>query len=171
MMARIAYPYPLTSPASPRFPGRGGSAGLARRAGGHTALSPMPGQPFVQIDVTRESFGGNPAAVFLLPSGRDEGWMQRGDEFDLRWFTPTVEVELCGHATLASAHMLWESGVLPADTPARFQTRSGLLTARRQDERIWLELSARGRTLWIGLEGDRVQLGGHAVTVLRGELV
>ncbi len=119
----------------------------------------MPGQPFVQIDAfTRESFGGNPAAVFLLPSARDEGWMQRvagemnqadtaflvarDDEFDLRWFTPMVEVELCGHATLASAHMLWESGVLPSGTTARFRTRSGLLTARRHDDRIWLDLPA-----------------------------
>jgi PhzF family phenazine biosynthesis protein len=263
----------------------------------------MPGQPFVQIDAfTREAFGGNPAAVFLLPSARDEGWMQRvaremnqadtaflvrrDDEFDLRWFTPTVEVELCGHATLASAHMLWESGVLPSGTAARFRTRSGLLTARRRNDRVWLELPAasllpepavpgladalgaepigtwrtpfdilaelpdehtvgalrpdlslvaaietrgvivtarsdgagadfvsrffaprigipedpvtgsahcalgpfwggrlgrteltarqlspRGGTLWIRLEGERIHLGGHAVTVLRGELV
>jgi PhzF family phenazine biosynthesis protein len=263
----------------------------------------MPGQPFVQVDAfTRESFGGNPAAVFLLPAARDEGWMQRvaremnqadtaflvprDDEFDLRWFTPTVEVELCGHATLASAHMLWESGVLPSHATARFRTRSGLLTASRQDDRIWLDLPAaplraepapaelaevlgvvplatwrtpfdilaelpderavgalspdlsrlaaiptrgvivtapadgagadfvsrffaprigipedpvtgsahcalgpfwgerlgrtaltarqlspRGGTLWIRLDGDRVHLGGHAVTVLRGELV
>src|SRR5262245_25228404 len=119
----------------------------------------MPGQPFVQIDAfTRDAFGGNPAAVFLLPSARDEGWMQRvaremnqadtaflvqrDDEFDLRWFTPTVEVELCGHATLASAHMLWESGVLPWSATARFRTRSGVLTARRDDDRIWLDLPA-----------------------------
>ena len=119
----------------------------------------MAGQPFVQIDAfTRESFGGNPAAVFLLPSARDADWMQRvaremnqadtaflvrrEDEFDLRWFTPTVEVELCGHATLASAHMLWESGLLPSGATARFRTRSGLLTARRDDDRIWLDLPA-----------------------------
>ena len=66
----------------------------------------------------------------------------RDDEFDLRWFTPMVEVELCGHATLASAHMLWESGVLPSGATARFRTRSGLLTARRHDDRIWLDLPA-----------------------------
>src|SRR5262245_53848204 len=119
----------------------------------------MPGQSFVQVDAfTRESFGGNPAAVFLLPTARDEGWMQRvaremnqadtaflvprDDEFDLRWFTPTVEVELCGHATLASAHMLWESGVLPSHATARFRTKSGILTASRQDDRIWLDLPA-----------------------------
>jgi PhzF family phenazine biosynthesis protein len=119
----------------------------------------MPAQPFVQVDAfTRESFGGNPAAVFLLPAERDAGWMQRvagemnqadtaflvrrGDGFDLRWFTPMVEVDLCGHATLASAHMLWESGALASDEPARFQTRSGLLTARRDEGRIWLDLPA-----------------------------
>jgi PhzF family phenazine biosynthesis protein len=119
----------------------------------------MPAQPFVQVDAfTRESFGGNPAAVFLLPAERESGWMQRvaaemnqadtaflvrrDDEFDLRWFTPAVEVDLCGHATLASAHMLWESGALAPDVTARFRTRSGLLTARRDEERIWLDLPA-----------------------------
>ena len=210
----------------------------------------------------------------------------RDDEFDLRWFPPTVEVALCGHATLASAQMLWESGVLPSGATSRFRTRSGLLTARRRDDRIWLymtayalrpepavaglaealgaepigtwrtpfdilvelsdertvgalrpdlsrvatietrgvivtapsdgaeadfvsrffaprigipedpvtgsahcalgpfwggrlgrteltarQLSPRGGTLWLRLEGERVHLGGHAVTVLRGELI
>ena len=52
-------------------------------------------------------------------------------EFELRWFTPTVEIDLCGHATLASAHALWESGRLAPTETARFHTRSGLLTAVR----------------------------------------
>jgi PhzF family phenazine biosynthesis protein len=61
-----------------------------------------------------------------------------GDGFGLRWFTPTVEVDLCGHATLAAAHALWEECRLPPETPAGFHTRSGLLTARRHQG--WIEL-------------------------------
>jgi PhzF family phenazine biosynthesis protein len=64
--------------------------------------------------------------------------MRQADGFSLRWFTPAVEVELCGHATLASAHVLWEAGYLQADEQVRFHTLSGLLTARRQGE--WIEM-------------------------------
>ncbi|MBI5836420.1 MAG: PhzF family phenazine biosynthesis protein [Candidatus Eisenbacteria bacterium] len=111
--------------------------------------------PIHQVDAfTAEPFRGNPAAVCLLPAPRDEAWMQavaaemnlaetaflvrRADGFDLRWFTPEVEVDLCGHATLASAHMLWETGLLKPGEPARFHTRSGLLTAERRGEEIEL---------------------------------
>src|SRR5712692_517304 len=97
--------------------------------------------PIVQVDAfTSEPFAGNPAAVCILPEARASAWMQnvaremnlsetaflhqREDGFDLRWFTPTVEIDLCGHATLASAHVLWETGGLPANEPARFHTRS-----------------------------------------------
>ena len=59
-------------------------------------------------------------------------------DYDLRWFTPSVEVDLCGHATLASAHVLWEQGLLDRSNPARFHTRSGLLMARSRDG--WVEL-------------------------------
>jgi len=69
-------------------------------------------------DVAREMNLSETA--FLVP---------QSDGFGLRWFTPAVEIDLCGHATLASAHVLWEEGRLPASTQARFQTRSGLLTA------------------------------------------
>jgi PhzF family phenazine biosynthesis protein len=116
----------------------------------------MPRQTFVQIDAfTDQPFAGNPAAVCLLPSARSEEWMQLvaremnlaetaflvrdGDGFDLRWFTPLCEVDLCGHATLASAHALWEDGHLPAGEIARFHTRSGVLTAKQADGRIWLD--------------------------------
>ena len=113
------------------------------------------GLTIVQVDAfTDTPFAGNPAAVCLLPEPRDERWMQnvaqemnlsetaflhrREDGFDLRWFTPAVEVDLCGHATLASAHVLWEDGHLRPDEQARFFTKSGLLTARRDGE--WIEL-------------------------------
>jgi PhzF family phenazine biosynthesis protein len=89
-----------------------------------------------------------------LPQAADEAWMQdvanemnlsetaflveQEDGYNLRWFTPAVEVDLCGHATLASAHILWEQGFLPADTQARFFTRSGLLSALQKGS--WIEL-------------------------------
>jgi PhzF family phenazine biosynthesis protein len=112
----------------------------------------------IQIDAfTDQPFRGNPAAVCLLDRERDSRWMQhvaaemnlaetafllRGDDaWSLRWFTPTVEVDLCGHATLASAHALWEEKADDAAT-LRFQTRSGLLTASRLFEGNveWIEL-------------------------------
>ena len=67
--------------------------------------------------------------AFLVP---------RQDGFDLRWFTPITEVDLCGHATLASAHILWETERLPMNEPARFHTRSGMLTATRAGD--WIEM-------------------------------
>ena len=95
------------------------------------------------------------ATIFLLDKARNEEWMQsvaaemnlaetaftvpEGDDFHIRWFTPTVEVDLCGHATLASAHVLWEAKRIGADATARFHTRSGWLTARRQDGLIELD--------------------------------
>jgi PhzF family phenazine biosynthesis protein len=119
----------------------------------------MPHQPFTQVDAfTDRAFSGNPAAVCLLEADRDPEWMQlvaaemnlaetaflirRSDGFGLRWFTPTCEVDLCGHATLASAHALWEDGQLAADSTARFHTRSGVLTAERRDGAIWLDFPA-----------------------------
>ncbi|HYT03395.1 MAG TPA: PhzF family phenazine biosynthesis protein [Gemmatimonadales bacterium] len=109
----------------------------------------------VQVDAfTNRPFAGNPAAVCVLPSPRQDEWMQdvarelnlsetaflqaADDGYRLRWFTPAVEVALCGHATLASAHVLWEDGHLPAGQQARFYTKSGLLTAERIGD--WIEL-------------------------------
>lgn len=111
--------------------------------------------PFVQVDAfTAQPFAGNPAAVFIQERFPDDAWMQQvaremnlsetafvepgRDGFALRWFTPKREVELCGHATLASAHVLWEKGHLPPEQPARFHTLSGLLTASRKAE--WIEM-------------------------------
>ncbi len=112
-----------------------------------------------QVDAfTSEPFKGNPAAVCLLSEERSTDWMQhvaaemnlsetafvveRSDGFGLRWFTPTTEVPLCGHATLASAHTLWESDVLERQQPARFHTLSGLLMARLNNRRIEMDLPA-----------------------------
>lgn len=117
------------------------------------------GLQIYQVDAfTDKPFAGNPAAVCVLPDRRDETWMQnvaremnlsetaflREQEagFDLRWFTPAVEVDLCGHATLASAHVLWETGLLAPTEPARFHTRSGLLSAVRGEDGIEMDFPA-----------------------------
>jgi PhzF family phenazine biosynthesis protein len=111
--------------------------------------------PIVQVDAfTAKPFGGNPAAVCVLPAPADEKWMAlvamemnlsetaflcpNGDGYSLRWFTPTIEVDLCGHATLGSAHVLWTEGHLQSDQPARFHTKSGLLVCRRRGD--WIEM-------------------------------
>ncbi len=113
------------------------------------------GLRIVQVDAFADRpFAGNPAAVCVLPEPADAGWMQlvaremnlsetaflvkQADGYDLRWFTPAAEVELCGHATLASAHVLWEEAHLAPGEQARFHTLSGLLTAGRDGN--WIEM-------------------------------
>jgi PhzF family phenazine biosynthesis protein len=110
-----------------------------------------------QVDAFAEKiFSGNPAGVCILPTEMSEAWMQnvamemnlaetaflrRTDDgaFHLRWFTPEKEVDLCGHATLASAHILWQSGELSVEQEARFYTRSGILTARQHQDWIVMD--------------------------------
>jgi PhzF family phenazine biosynthesis protein len=116
--------------------------------------------PLYQADAfTDTPFAGNPAAVCLLPEPRTADWMQRvAGEMNLsetaflrpqpdgthrlRWFTPTHEVDLCGHATLASAHVLWTEGRVSAGAPIHFDTASGRLTTRRHDEWIRMDFPA-----------------------------
>ncbi len=117
-----------------------------------------------QVDAfTNEKFKGNPAAVCILPSEHnlDEQWMQNiaaemnlsetafvknakkgGDglaRFDLRWFTPKTEVDLCGHATLACAHILWQEDLLEKNQTAIFETRSGQLKVRLNDSHMTMD--------------------------------
>ena len=116
-------------------------------------------QTIYQVDAfTDEPFHGNPAGVCLLERSVDASFMQqvaaemnlsetaflleRSDGYGLRWFTPTVEVDLCGHATLASAHILWEVGAESPEETLRFHTRSGVLQAKRRAEGIELDLPA-----------------------------
>src|SRR5262249_16044308 len=111
--------------------------------------------PLLHVDAfPSRPFGGTPAAVCLLPSWREDAWLQavaremnlsetaflvkQADSFDLRWFTPKVEVDLCGHATLAPAHILWQQG-LATGKEIRFSTRSGILRALRQGREIELD--------------------------------
>jgi PhzF family phenazine biosynthesis protein len=115
--------------------------------------------PIWQVDAFADRpFRGNPAAVCLLEQERDPAWMQSvaaemnlsetafvrpiRDGFELRWFTPTIEVELCGHATLASAFTLWEANLAGAAEPIHFHTRSGVLTASRDGATILLDFPA-----------------------------
>jgi len=115
--------------------------------------------PFFGLDVfTSNRFGGNPAAVCLLDTVADSAWMQQvAAEFNqpataflwineslrqLRWFTPVQELPLCGHATLATAHALYETGRASPDDPIDFHTQSGVLTVWRRDRRVWLDLPA-----------------------------
>ncbi len=144
-----------------------------------------------QIDAFADRpFAGNPAAVCLLDAPRETEWMQRvaaemnlsetafveeraeGDGFNLRWFTPAIEVNLCGHATLASAEALWRSGRLAPTAIARFLTRSGWLTAERKEDeqkKPWIELDfpARQATECAPPPGLLEALGARALWVGR----
>ncbi len=134
----------------------------------------------LQIDAfAAEPFSGNPAAVCFLDEPRDDAWLlnlaqemslsetafllRRNDGWGLRWFTPALEVELCGHATLASAHALWETGRLPATEQARFHTRSGLLTCARRDDAIEMSFPATPARQTAPPEGLAAALGAEPV--------
>ena len=118
-----------------------------------------PNIPIYTVDsFTQKPFGGNPAAVCLLDEPKDDDWMQAVAAemnlsetafilrhpigWDLRWFTPKIEVDLCGHATLATAHILWESGRLKADQPAVFATASGVLKCYARGTQIEMDFPA-----------------------------
>jgi PhzF family phenazine biosynthesis protein len=117
------------------------------------------GHPLFVVDAfTDRPFAGNPAGVCILDREKDDGWLSAvaremnlaetaflrpdGSAWGLRWFTPTVEVDLCGHATLGSAHALWEAGLADPGRPLRFETRSGSLGAARRGEAIELDFPA-----------------------------
>jgi len=140
----------------------------------------------VQVDAfTNRPFAGNPAAVCVLPEPRPDAWMRdvaremnlsetaflhpEDGDYRLRWLTPSVEVDLCGHATVASAHVLWEDGHLPAGTQARFQTRSGLLLADRRGEWIELDFPAKVATAVEAPAGMLTALGVKATNVAKNQ--
>src|SRR5438128_5994902 len=172
----------------------GGRTIVARRERRSSATSGQGGVDWcavglriVQVDAfTDTPFRGNPAAVCVLPAPRDARWMQdvaremnlsetaflhrEADEWSLRWFTPTVEVPLCGHATLASAHVLWEEGHGPRDRPARFQTKSGLLTADRRGDWIELDFPAKSEEPAPAPAGLAQALGAAPTYVGRNQL-
>lgn len=120
-------------------------------------------RPLYLVDAfTEQPFAGNPAAVCLLTEWLDNGWLQRvaremnqaetaylvpeGTGYRLRWFTPTVEVDLCGHATLASAKVLWSTGRVSPDATIAFETRSGTLLAKQTPAGIELDFPIKPET-------------------------
>ncbi len=140
----------------------------------------------VQVDAfTSKPFAGNPAAVCVLREPAADSWMRdvaremnlsetafltpEDGGFRLRWFTPAVEVDLCGHATLASAHVLWEDGHLAAGSQARFQTRSGLLLADRRGEWIEMDFPVKPATPAGPPPGMLAALGAKAVNLARSQ--
>jgi predicted PhzF superfamily epimerase YddE/YHI9 len=145
------------------------------------------------VDAFAEApFTGNPAAVCVTPAPLPEAVMQRvamemhhsetaflvpraDGEWSLRWFSPTVEVDLCGHATLAAAHVLWGRRLAPACALTRFHTRSGVLSARGSDGVVWLDLPASppspasappGLTEWLGTAPEWVGEGESGLFVV-----
>jgi predicted PhzF superfamily epimerase YddE/YHI9 len=142
--------------------------------------------PLFHIDAfTDRPFAGNPAAVCLLEREMEPSWMQavaremnlsetafllRGDDgFGLRWFTPEVEVELCGHATLACAHFLWQEHHVKPRAVARFHTQSGLLTAAQRDGWIELDFPAKPAVPAVAPAGLAAAIGGAPVAVAKSE--
>lgn len=129
-------------------------------------------------------FGGNPAVVCLLEEAAPKHWMQQvaaemkqsetafvvasGEAFQLRWFTPAAEVDLCGHATLATAHVLWAQGLLAGDVEAAFDTRSGRLTCRREGTWIVMDFPAHDWHSVAIPDGLEQVLGQTPVSTVRG---
>ena len=143
------------------------------------------GQRITVVDAfTSEAFSGNPAAVCVLSEPTTEAWMQtvaremkhsetafcvplKDGGFELRWFAPDGEVRLCGHATLAAAHVLWEEGWLPPQSVARFSTKSGVLTAAPLGRLVELDFPARPPSEAIAPTGMLDALGVDSLWVGR----
>jgi PhzF family phenazine biosynthesis protein len=144
--------------------------------------------PLFLVDAfTDRPFAGNPAAVCLPNGEAHSNWMQsvasemnqaetaflrpRADgDWDLRWFTPTVEVELCGHATLASAHVLWTTGRVLRTQAIRFHTLSGVLTCQSNRGRIEMDFPAEPATPVASPAEEALALGVKPVFVGRNRM-
>jgi PhzF family phenazine biosynthesis protein len=143
--------------------------------------------PLFHVDAfTDRPFAGNPAAVCLLPAWKEDAWLQavaremnlsetaflvkQPDHFDLRWFTPTVEVALCGHATLAPAHVLWQQGHVAAGEEIRFSTKSGILKAARRGDDIELDFPLKPEEEASPPQGLLEALGVSAIYVGKNQL-
>jgi PhzF family phenazine biosynthesis protein len=130
---------------------------------------------------TSQPFGGNPAGVCILPHPKVDAWMQNvaadmnlsetaflmraADGYSLRWFTPKAEVDLCGHGTLASAHILWQEGLVRDDEKITFHTRSGVLTCVKDGEWIGLDFPATPDNEAVLPEGIAEALGAAPLYV------
>jgi predicted PhzF superfamily epimerase YddE/YHI9 len=144
------------------------------------------GVPIYQVDAfTDEPFKGNPAGVCVLDQPAPEPWMQSVARemnlsetafvypieggYNLRWFTPDVEVDLCGHATLATAHTLFETRLLDAHQVARFFTRSGWLSANLKDGWIEMDFPAIPITSEFSYPGLDEILGVHPLAAWKSQ--
>ncbi len=140
--------------------------------------------PLITVDAfTDAMFAGNPAGVCLLDTPATGAWMQRvaaemnlsetaflhrdGVGWDIRWFSPEVEVPLCGHATLASAHVLWETGRAKPDDRIRFDSMSGPLFAWREGDRIGLDFPAAPAAVAMEIPGITYILKSNVVGTFR----
>ena len=138
--------------------------------------------PLFQVDAFAEQlFSGNPAAVCLLDEAAPVAWMQAlatemnlsetayvrplDDGFELRWFTPAFEVDLCGHATLASASILWSKEYVAAAEDIVFHTHSGALTIHLNGDWIVMDFPAEAATARPVPEGLLQALGVEGVWV------
>jgi predicted PhzF superfamily epimerase YddE/YHI9 len=148
--------------------------------------------PFYLVDsFTAEPYAGNPAGVCFVQDWPSEKAMmalagemslaeiaylqEDGQGYRLRWFSPKVEVQLCGHATLASAHIVWETARRPQDGPLRFETLSGELTAEPSGDQIALDFPLNPATAgeipaWLADELGETRWCGQAVRDLLVEL-
>ncbi|MCY3568792.1 MAG: PhzF family phenazine biosynthesis protein [Chloroflexi bacterium] len=151
--------------------------------------------PIYQLDAfTDRAFGGNPAAVCLLDDWLDDATLQAialennlsetaflvaGDngDYELRWFTPTLEIDLCGHATLASAWLILHR-LTPDRAEVGFATRSGRLTVRRSDSGLRMDFPAdppasirmpHGLEAVLGVMPEAVLMGRYCMAVLATE--
>jgi PhzF family phenazine biosynthesis protein len=143
--------------------------------------------PIYCVDAfTERPFAGNPAAVCILSEERPDAWLQsvasemnlsetaflrrEHDGWRLRWFTPAAEVDLCGHATLAAAHTLWEAGLARVEATLVFRTKSGTLSAARRGETIELDFPAEPASPAQAPPGLLEALGAEARSVGRNRL-
>lgn len=141
---------------------------------------------YVQVDAfTRSAFKGNPAAVFVLPAPASADLMQciaaelnlsetafvtkEGSDYRLRWFTPTREVELCGHATLAAAHVLWTEGHAGHGEILRFQTMSGVLEARKRADHVCMNFPAFAPSRFEAAPPEICKIPGVVFAALAGK--
>lgn len=143
--------------------------------------------PLFQVDTfTDRPFAGNPAVVCILESAEEREWLQAiaaelrmpatafvlpaEGEWGLRWFTAETELELCGHGTLAAAHVLWETGMGNPGMSVTFQTPAGEIGAAREDGSIFVALRTGRVNEASPPAGLAEAVGGRVVSVWRTPL-
>ncbi|KWW21233.1 hypothetical protein AS888_16675 [Peribacillus simplex] len=112
---------------------------------------------------SKEKFKGNPAAIVFMNKNRSDAWMislagelnqpittfiepKGGNSYQLRWFTPTEEIDLCGHGTLGAAHILWSEGFTSSESAITFHTHAGILHSKLTNQQIILKFNVKEST-------------------------